>query len=607
LRLLHGPARPSGLALSLAVVVLSACSLTGSLPPTERAQRLNLSSWSLPSLDPSKPQPVSGFFLTKGVVEQVGEQEYRLRAWLDGPSPRDSDPLDVRWRITSPGEDPSKLILQETEQEGPLLEAHFRGDGNWSVRLEVSGRRLPAMSLEFSQPGGRTTPPWPDLLSGQTVPLDPRACDNPRFPRQLGDFHVGCSPQSSGGPRLDRKIDIETGRAFPMDALFSLARGEAAELLRPGWANPSSGFAPKLIWQTPRALGIWPEPQRQADTPSLRLPRGEFRGRPVSDGLHFAFARPDRIEIGDVTTWTRTLLYTQPTDATDVLALRGRWLARLDDISGETKLILRDRTRRRELVVPTAARPARPILAGQWLLWEDQEGFHGLPLQGGRAWSIPLRTDRSIPPTLLDDWLLLSKQAEDDGGLVALHIPSGQLRRPALSGDRRRTEARGAGAGRLSLWERSTKPGTFLTVFALSERHFSPRGALADGDPLVGPPPEAQRGGAAEPNPSAWLPKGGERTLSFDPGTRPQLVETWVGQHDRPSPVDLERDGRLIGRTQNFAAPPPGVPGHWVPLGVLPPQPDTDPDQRAVRLRWFAGDSSRTVGKLRLRPLEEQL
>jgi hypothetical protein len=607
LRRLHGPARPSGLALGLAVVFLSACSLTGSVPPTERAQRLGRSSWSLPRLGPSKTQPASGFFLTKGVVERIGKQEYRLRAWLDGPSPTDSGPLDVRWLITTPGEVPSELILQETEQEGALLEAHVRGDGNWNVRLEVSGRRLPAMWLEFSHPGARTAPPWPDLLSGQTVPLDPWACDSPRFPRQVGDFHLGCSPQSSDGPRLDRKIDIETGRAFPMAPLVGLARDEPPKLLRPGWASPSSGLAPKLIWQTPGALGIWPAPQRQAKTPSLSLPKGEFRGRPVSDGLHFAFARPDRIEIGDVSTWTRTLLHTRPTDATDVLALGGQWLARLDDMSGSTELILRDRTRRREVVVPTAAEPARPILAGQWLLWEDQEGFHGLPLQGGRAWSIPLRTDRSIPPTLLDDWLLLSKQGGDDRGLVALHIPSGQLRRPVLSGDRRRTEARGAGAGRLSLWERTTEPGTFLTVFALSERQFSPRGPLADGDPLVGPPPGAQRGGAAETSASAWLPKGGERTLSFDPGTRSQLVETWVGQHDRPSPVDLERGGRLIGRTQNFATPPPGVPGHWVLLGVLPSQPDTDAEQRAVRLRWFAGDSSRTVGKLRLRPLEEQL
>lgn len=601
------------------MLVPSACTLTGGLPPTERAERMGHSSWRLPSVGSRKPLPVAGFLLPQGVVEETGNQEYRLLAWLDGLTVTTTQDLNIQWLLTTNEVSPDDSVvpplsgsrsaagtLDERPLAGQLLEAHLKVAGDWRVRLEVTGRGLSQTSIEFSKPRGSASPTWPGLLPGRTVPLDPSACDDPRFPRQIGTVHLGCSQSNDGRPLLDRRVDTASGRTFPIPPVAVGRQDPSSGVLRPGRASPSGGAFPGLMWWTRGVLGVWPALPPESGRSSLRLPKGELRGRPVSDGTRFAFARPDRVEVGDLGSWTRTILPAQPTDTSDVLALAGRWLARLDEGTGGTRLILRDLDRRREAVIPTTPRPSRPILAGHWLLWEDQAGLHGLPLQGGRAWTAPLRSDQAVPTTLLDDWLILTEQAGDSGGLATIHIPSGAIRRPEVEGDRSQIEPRGAGAGQLTLWERSASADKPLRVAPLAIREFSPRGVLAEGMPLLSQPPSPQQP-LGRRSAAAWIPRGGERTITFDPGPQDQQLEAWVGQHDLPAAIDLEQGGHLVGRTHNLPTPSPTVAGHWVPLGVLRGLPAADSEERSVRLRWFAGDQSRTTSRLRLRPMQGQL
>ena len=598
------------------VLVPSACTLTGTLPPTDRAERLEQSSWALPSMSPGKSIPASGFLFPVGIVEETGHQEYRLLAWLDGAASATGQALDIKWTFTNSAVSseesdpaaPSSLnpghgTLRERPLAGQLLEAHLKAPGDWRILLEIAGAGIPSTSIEFSKPPPSASPSWPGLLANRSVPLDPTACDDPRFPRQVGTMHLGCSRRGDGHAVLDRSVEVTSGQTVPIPPVSVSRTAQGPGVLRPGRASPALGSFPGLIWQTPDALGVWPSLPDESGRSSLRVPRGMLRGRPVRDGTRFAFARPDRVEVGEVGTWTRSLLPAQPTDTTDVLALAGRWLARLDDWTGNTQLILRDLQKRREVVIPTAGRPFRPVLAGHWLLWEDQAGLHGLPLQGGRAWTVPLRCDQAVPTTLLDDWLVLVERAGDSSGLTAVHIPSGTTRRPDVEGDRTRTEPRGAGAGQLTLWERSTDEPSLLRVAPLVAREFSPRGAQADGVALVSQPSDLQHPPRGRST-AAWLPAGGERTLSFDPGTQDQQLEVWVGQHDLPAAIDLEQGGRLVGRTQNLPGPPSTLPGHWVPLGVLRGLPQSDHEERSVRLRWFAGNHPRTASRLRVRPIQ---
>jgi len=600
----------------LAIIPPSACTLTGSLPPTERAERLGLSSWTLPGVGPGKEVAAAGFLLPQGVVEQTGPQQYRLRAWLDGVA---GQKLDVEWSLDNIGVSPEEATspapsppnpahgtLKERPFDGQLLEAHLDVDGDWRVRLQITGRGLPTSSIEFSKPWRPESPAWPGLLAGRSVPLDVTACDDPRFPRQVGTMHLGCSRRADGPALLDRGVDVTKGKTFPIPPPTAGRTATSGEGLRPGRASPALGRSPAIVWQTPDALGVWPELPPETGRSSLRLPRGPLRGRPVSDGTLFAFARPDRVEVGELGSWTRALLPAHPTDTSDVLALSGRWLARLDDGTGNTRLILRDLKKHRETVIPTVGRPSRPLLAGHWLVWEDQAGLHGLPLQGGRAWSAPLHCDQAIPTTLLDDWLVLVDRGGDSSGLTAVHVPSGAVRRPEVQGDRQRTEPRGAGAGQITLWERSTSGTELLRLAPLAIRDLSPIGALSDGVPLGSQPSEVTSPLNGKST-ASWLPRGGERTLTFDPGPRDQQLEAWVGQHDLPAAIDLEQGGQLIGRTQNLPTPPKAVPGHWVPLGVLRGLPEAAPDERSVRLRWFAGDQPRTASRLRVRPTQGTL
>jgi len=593
------------------VVQLWGCSLAGVNPPTERHERLGLSSWTLPPLSPAKATAASGSLLPGVTIEEVEPGEFLLSILLDGRQTEDS-PIVATWTLDTladrgpPGDGPRPPAIEPvtvvTDGAEPTASVHARvvGSGDWqgSVELSRKGRKL--ATLAFRRPLVPRPGSWPRLREVSRIPLDMAACKDERFPWQIGDFHVGCSP-TNGSALLDRKVNIASGRSFPFSVEHRNEHSGTSTFLRPHDVHLGTDSTEGLLWQTPTSLGWWPTAGRG----ELRLPRAASRGRPARSMERFAFARPDRIEVGEVANGTRSLIHAQPADGTDILAVEGPWLVHVDTRGGLERLVLRNLTRGRQAVVPSHGAPSRPLLLGSWLLWEDEAGVHGLPLEGGRSWSIPLRTDHSLVPTQIDDWILLREQADTTSGLVALHIPSGQVHRPEVGGDRHRVEARGAGAGYLTLWERVAPPSGQMTLFAMDEREFDPRGTGAEGDPLYDLPP------GADPLPSipsaAWLLPGSERSLRIDPGFDANLVEAWVARGDRPVSIDMSQNELLLARTENLPPPQDGAEGHWVPLGVLPATPRGSAKDRAVTLRWFAATEPGTVCRLRLRRLQERL
>ena len=607
--------------LLVAALLLPGCSLGELRPPTPKEQRLGTSEWELPTLSPSRSLPASGFLLPGVTLRELEPDLFEVTAWLNGTH-NEGDGLKIHWKLTERSNESGPLnpsasapvrlspIPRQTKTDGHnhFVRARVSGPENWSGTVELSsqGRRLG--QIEFERPTSQSSPEWVPPSRLRAIPLEVGACQSARFPWQVGDFHIGCSPRKVEPPSLDRKVSIATGRSFPFAIDFRERGLPRSRPLLPNEASVGPRSAGGLIWSFQSKVGVWPN---KTGT-EARIHPAPLRGRPALGDDLFAVARSDRIEVGVVATGTRSLLASQPVDSSANLTVESPWLAYLNQTPHHEELVLRHLDSSRETTIPTEGRPLRPMLIGSWLLWEDRLGLHGLPLDGGRSWLTPVRTDLSLTPTVLDDWLLLREQAGQQSGLIAIHIASGTVRHPNFEGERRLVEARGGGGGHLTLWERGPSgPGQKqMQLYTLQMREFDPRGPHAQGTPLLYSPP-ADAGisldgrAAAPPSPStSWLPRGGERQLHLDPGPEANLVEVWVQPDDSPLPVDLSQGEVLVARTNNLSVPSPEEGGHWVPLGQIPAKPGASPEERSVTLRWFASREPGTVGKLRLRRLE---
>ena len=485
-----------GLSLVSLLVLLGSCAPGGARNATPKEIRLGGDQGA----DIGAPgdtiyRPASGFFLNGAVLEETGPGEWRVLAWLDGHD----ENLDVQWTVSG-----ASVEEQLRHPEHYALEARVRGTGPWSgsVLITRGGRPLDELDFSVSEPApevlaaaselrwsdapgeyavhdfdpaaaGQLRPMYtesrrwtredgsgsawvsassgtlPEFVGGRPVPLDMAACADGRFPRQVGRSHVGCSP---GPPDSTRNLDLLVGADSPgiqsIDLAASVTPQSRPEAARPDRSGVALDLSQGLVWTNPNDLGLLSgnEPQTHA------LPKGTFRGRPVTDKERFAFARPDRIEVGTIGSSARFQLPASPADGLDILALGGRWLASIEGSRNDERLVLRDLSNHRQVEIPTAGSPARPLLLGPWLLWEDRAGLHGLPLDGGQAWSLPLRLDRRAHPTLLDDWCLLRSQTPDSLGMVAVHVPTGRLELLGDPDNRAFLEARGAAAGLVTVW-----------------------------------------------------------------------------------------------------------------------------------------------------------
>ena len=609
--------------LLAAALLMPGCSLGEIRPPTPKEQRLGASEWALPGLSPSRSLPASGFLLPGTTLREIEPDLFEVTAWLNGRY-SEGDGLKIHWKLAEESNEsgvlppsasaPVRLSpiprAPKTEGNNHFIRARVSGPGSWSGTVELSSQGRRIGQLQFERPTSQPSPRWvpPTLL--RAVPLEVGACRSTRFPWQVGDFHIGCSPGKVEPPSLDRKVSVVTGRSFPFVIHFRERGLSQSRPLLPNEANVGPRGDGGLIWSFQSRVGVWPNKAGK----EARIHPAPLRGRPaLSDDL-FALARADRIEVGVVATGTRSLIASHPADSSANLAVESPWLAYLNQTPHHEELVLRHLDSSRETTIPTEGRPFRPMLIGSWLLWEDRLGLHGLPLEGGRSWLTPVRTDLSLMPTVVDDWLLLREQAGPQSGLIAIHIASGTIRRPNFEGERRQVEARGAGGGHLTLWERGTAgPGQKqMQLYTLQNREFDPRGPHAQGTPLLYRPPAAagpslnDRATVPPPALTSWLPRGGERQLHLDPGPEANLVEIWVQPDDSPIPIDLSQGAVLVARTDNLSVPSPEEGGHWVPLGHLPAKPGASPEERSVTLRWFASREPGTVGKLRLRRLENR-
>lgn len=571
-----------GVALLTLSLCLASCELSGAHSTTPKTVRLGQQSWSPPPLNARPLRPATGLLLPGAVIEEIDDGLHQVQIWLDG-TPAGAE---VHWSFSG-----GKLSSQATHSEGQVLEAQLRADGPWTGSAQVVRGSREVVSLDFaSPPPAAPSPEWPAWTSLGPVALDMHSCQDSRFPRQLGAQHLGCSAGSGSPPQLDRRIPLPSDATGANLTYPRLGQSRQAVQVAASRSNVSLDGSEQLVWLNARDLGWW----RDGDSAATVLPVASQHGRMVSDATRYAFARADRIEVGEVNSSARIQLPASPSDGVDILALGGDWLAFLEGPIGSEQLALLNLRSLSKASVPSVGAVARPLILGNWLLWEDEAGLHGMELSGGRAWSLPLTLDRRVLPTPVDDWLLLRSQGGREHGLVAVHLPSGTVQPIGSPESRAQAEPRGAGAGVVSLWEPGPGRTGQMQVFELEQRVFEENGPGTRGAPLSSRP--GGHGGSR-----GVLAEGDVVELSFDPGFRPGVLEAWIGADTRPADLALRQGRRRIPLPDTLAPPDEGSEGHWVQLGTTSATTGDEAPLRRVTAQWTGRAGGSTVDALRLR------
>jgi len=407
-----------GAPILLLLLLVLGCADARPLP--SRATRLGLNPTpDLPSPSPQAARPARDFLFPTPLVEVREDGVVTLTATPAGSL----DGVRVAWSADGGLLEPAGVsaTLRPTDEAWTVTASLIRGSA--------------VLATAVARPGAATSPPRLPVRVG-LVPLEPDGCEDLAFPGQVGAGHVGCSEPG----RLDRWLP-PGGAPIPISPPPSRSSGPPPPL-QPAAAASAAG-APRLVVVGDR-LVFWGPAEGAEGRP---LGRRDRRGRPAASAERYAFARADRVEVGNFTESARVQLPARPSEVDAPVAVAGPWLAVVEGDLGDERLRLLHLDLRAEIAVDGARRPHDPVLSERWLAWSSARGVHALDLRDGRRVDVEVAAG-SGPTALLGDDLVVAARG---GGLAVVHLATGEVARAGS----RLTELRGSAGATFTTWERT--------------------------------------------------------------------------------------------------------------------------------------------------------
>lgn len=386
-----------------------------------------------PSPSPAEPRAARRFLLPAPMATIDQDGRVHLRALPAG----DLEPAILEWQASG-GDlqvDGATAVLTPT--------------GPWEVT--VSLRRGATVLATATARAPEQPPPARRARRRARLSLDVASCADSAFPRQVGDGHIGCTEPG----RLDLWVAPGASSTAPIEAP-PIGSAHRPKALRADGAGSSAG-SDRLVVAAERLI-LWGPGDAGANRP---LSAAEVIGRPATHADQFAFARTDRVEVGERDSSARSQLAARPADVDAPVALAGPWVAVVEGEPGHERLRLHQRELRTDEVLVGDGAPRTPVLSLRYLAWLSPAGAHVLDLEQGWRRDVPLQP-ASGPPALLGHELVV---AERGGGVAVVHLPTGDVQRIATDG--RLTELRGGFGDRFTVWEHAPGDPGHLVQWSL--------------------------------------------------------------------------------------------------------------------------------------------